>query len=298
VHDPLNPEQSYAGDPLVTAKGYLEEPLNVQPARETLKARIQAAGLEGVEVTNLLWLDDALGALLDKLEETGKIDNTIILFFTDHGQHSKGTLYEGGIHSQSLVWRSSGFKCGSTCDAVVSNIDFMPTLLDLAGYENPDALCDGQSFKAALEGGAYTERKSMYHELGYARAVVKGRFKYLTLNYPEYAKNATLAERTEMLDAYNAKRRSFGGEAINLDPTLPYGHHELYPGGGGAESEAYGKKPAFFDLEQLYNLETDPGENVNLTNDPEYAQKLAEMRGELTKYLNALPGTFGQLKRK
>lgn len=296
VHDPLNPEQSYEGDPLVTAKGYLEEPLNVQPARETLKARIQAAGLEGVEVTNLLWLDDALGALLDKLEETGKIDNTIILFFTDHGQHSKGTLYEGGIHSQSLVWRSSGFKCGSTCDAVVSNIDFMPTLLDLAGFENPNALCDGQSFKAALEGGDYTERRSMYHELGYARAVVKGKFKYLTLNYPEYAQNAKLEERTEMLDAYNAKRRSYGGEAINLDPTLPYGHLELYPGGGGAESETYGRKPGFFDAEQLYNLEADPAENVNLVNDPEYVQKLAEMRNELKKYLNALPGTFGQLK--
>ena len=38
-----------------------------------------------------------------------------------------------------------------------------------------------------------------------------------------------------MLDDYNELRRSFGGEAINLDPTLPYGHLELFPGGGGAE---------------------------------------------------------------
>jgi arylsulfatase A-like enzyme len=296
VHDPLKPEQSYEGDPLVTAKGYLEEPLNVQPARETLTARIQQAGLEGVEVTNLLWLDDALGALLDKLEETGKIDNTIIVFFTDHGQHNKGTLYQGGIRSQSLVWRSSGFKCGSSSDALVSNIDFMPTLLDFAGYENPDALCDGQSFKAVLEGGDYTERKSMYHELGYARAVTKGKFKYLTLNYPEYAQNATPAERTEMLDAYNEKRRSFGGEAINLDPTLPYGHLELYPGGGGAEEETFGKKPAFFDAEQLYDLEADPGENVNLAGNPEYADTLAEMRNELKGHLDGLPGSFGDLK--
>ena len=298
VHDPLNPEQSYEGDPLVTAMGYLEEPLNVQPARGTLTARIQAAGLAGVEVTNLLWLDDALGALLDKLEETGKIDNTIILFFTDHGQHNKGTLYQGGIHSQSMVWRSSGFKCGSFSDALVSNIDFMPTLLDFAGYENPDALCDGQSFKAALEGRDYAERKSMYHELGYARAVTKGKYKYLALNYPDYAKNATLEERTKMLDAYNAKRRSFGGEAINLDPTLPYGHLDLYPGGGGAESETFGTKPAFFDAEQLYDLEADPVENVNLVNDPEYARKLAEMRNELRAYLDQLPGTFGELKEK
>jgi hypothetical protein len=101
-----------------------------------------------------------------------------------------------------------------------------------------------------------------------------------------------------MLDAYNAKRRSFGGEAINLDPTLPYGHLELYPGGGGAESETFGTKPAFFDAEQLYDLEADPVENVNLVNDPEYARKLAEMRNELRAYLDQLPGTFGELKEK
>ncbi|WP_289055423.1 sulfatase family protein [Carboxylicivirga marina] len=291
-HDPLNPENSYDADPRITAKGFLDKPLNVLPARETLKSRIKEAGLEGKKVTNLLWLDDALGALLNKLEETGTIDNTIILFFTDHGQHNKGTLYEGGIHSQSIVWRSSGFECGQTCDAKVSNIDFLPTLLDFAGYESPDAICDGRSFKAALEDGDYLERESMYHELGYARAVVKGKFKFLKLNYPEFAQNATLEERTKMLDDYNELRRSFGGQAINLDPTLPYGHLELYPGGGGAEKNTFGKKPAFFEAEQLYDLEADPDENVNLANDPEFAEKLIEMRNELKTYLDKLPGQF------
>ena len=297
VHDPLGPEQSYDGDPKITAVGFLDEALDVLPARETLKTRIRDAGLEGKEVTNLLWLDDALGALLQKLEETGKIDNTIILFFTDHGQHNKGTLYEGGVRSQSIIWRSSGFACGNTSDAMVSNIDFMPTLLDYAGYQNPNSLCDGMSFKAALENENYVERESMYHELGYARAVVKGEFKYITLNYPDYATNATAEERKKILDNYNEKRRSFGGEPINLDPTLPYGHLELYPGGGGAESETYGKKPAFFDSEQLYNIVTDPTESVNLVKNPEYAAKLTEMRQALKGHLSSVPGNFGELKK-
>jgi hypothetical protein len=132
----------------------------------------------------------------------------------------------------------------------------------------------------------------MYHELGYARAVVKGKFKFLKLNYPEYAKNATLEERTKMLDDYNELRRSFGDKAINLDPTLPYGHLELYPGGGGAEKNTFGKKPAFFESEQLYDLEADPDENINLVNDPEFAEKLSEMRNELKTYLDKLPGQF------
>ena len=297
-HGPLNPENSYNADPRITAKGYLDRPLNVLPARETLSTRINEAGLEGRSLTNLLWLDDALGALLAKLEETGKIDNTIIIFFTDHGQHNKGTLYEGGVRSQSIVWRSSGFNCGSTNGSLVSNIDFMPTILDFAGYETPDSICDGRSFKAALEGEADTRRESTYHELGFARAVVKGNFKYLTLNYPEYAQNATPKERKKMLDDYNELRRSFGGQPTNLDPTLPYGHLELYPGGGGAESATFGTKPAFFESDQLYNLGTDPDEEMNLAKDPNFAEKLAEMQDELKIYLNSLPGAFGELKKE
>jgi hypothetical protein len=98
--------------------------------------------------------------------------------------------------------------------------------------------------------------------------------------------------RTKMLDDYNEMRRSFGGKAINLDPTLPYGHLELYPGGGGAEKKTFGKKPAFFESEQLYDLVADPDENINLANDPEFAEKLSEMRNELKTYLDKLPGQF------
>ncbi|MEM9723818.1 MAG: hypothetical protein AAGA10_31455, partial [Bacteroidota bacterium] len=199
---------------------------------------------------------------------------------------------------QSIVWRSSGFTCGSTNDALVSNIDFLPTLLDFAGYETPDAISDGRSFKAALEGETFIERESSYHEIGFSRAVVKGNVKYLKLNYPEYAQNATLEERTKILNNYNETRRSFGGQAINLDPTLPYGHLELFPGGGGAESATYGKKPAFFESDQLYNLDTDPEEEVNLANNPNFAEKLAEMQEELRKHLQALPGNFGKLKKE
>ncbi len=137
-HDPLAPERSYDADPRITAKGYLDEPLEVLPPRESLKTRIKEAGLEGSDRINLLWMDDALGALLQKLEETGRLENTIIVFFNDHGQHSKGTLYEGGIHSQCIIWKSGGFEVGNTCDIPVSNVDFLPTLLEYAGLENTD----------------------------------------------------------------------------------------------------------------------------------------------------------------
>ena len=54
---------------------------------------------------------------------------------------------------------------------------------------------------------------------------------------------------------------------------------------------------AYFDRDQLYDLSKDPREQVNLAKNQEYAQKLAEMRAELQKQLNTLPGTFGDLKK-
>ena len=291
-HHPLDAAHSYDADPLVTAKGFLDEPLDVLPERESLKTRIAEAGLKGNDRINLLWMDDALGALLQKLEDIGEIDNTIIVFFNDHGQKSKGTLYHGGIHSQAIVWRSKGFTCGSTCNTTVSNVDFLPTLLELVGKKETENLCDGHSFKPALDGIEMDSRSTLFFELGYARAIVKGKYKYLALRYPEYASNYSLQERTVLLNDYNAFRESFGGSAISHDPTLPYGHLEMIPGGGGAEHETFGKKAGFFDLDQLYNLEADPGEEENLALDSEYQDVLSEMKEEMEKHLSKLPGKF------
>ena len=291
-HHPLDAEHSYEADPLVTAKGFLDEPLDVLPERESLKTRITEAGLKGNDRINLLWMDDALGALLQKLEDFGEIDNTIIVFFNDHGQKSKGTLYQGGIHSQAIVWQSKGFACGSTCNTCVSNVDFLPTLLELAGKKETENLCDGHSFKPALDGREMDSRSTLFFELGYARAVVKGKYKYLALRYPEYANNYSLEERTVVLNDYNAFRESFGGSAISHDPTLPYGHLEMIPGGGGAEHETFGKNAGFFDLDELYNLEADPVEEENLAMNPEYQDVLSEMKEEMEKHLSNLPGKF------
>ncbi|SNR78311.1 Arylsulfatase A [Lutibacter agarilyticus] len=291
-HHPLNAENSYDADPRITSKGLLEEPLNVQPSRESLKIRIKESGLSGEKKTNLLWMDDALGALINKLEETGKLDNTIIVFFNDHGQNSKGTLYEGGIHSQTIIWKKGGFKVGNTSDVKVSNIDFLPTILDFAGVKETSTIGDGYSFKAALDGEEFIPRSSNFYELGYARAVVKGKYKYIAIRYPEYATKLNAEERAKILKEYNEFRESFGGEAISYDSTLPYGHLEMVPGGGGAEHATYGNKSGFFDVDQLYDLEADPIEENNLALKEAYKAVLEEMKIEMQEHLDKLPGKF------
>jgi len=291
-HGPTGADRSWNADPRITARGIQEEAPRGMPARHTLSERVEEAGLEGSGRENILWLDDALGALIKKLEEHDILENTLIVFFNDHGQKAKGTLYQGGVVNPSIIWRSGGFPCGSVCKAPVSNVDFAPTLLELAGSESLPGDLDGISFLDALESRESQSRESLYFELGYARAVIKGKYKYYAVRYPEYARNWTPEERAAELDRYNRGREFRNMEIVNRDPERPFSHLEVVPGGGHAEHGSYGKLPGYFDPDQLYDLESDPGELINLARDPEYREILEEMKSELKGYLDMLPGNF------
>jgi len=291
-HGPGNPERSWNADQKITASGFLEKAPDILPARHTIPYRIEKAGLKGKRKENLLWLDDALGALINKLEEHDLLEKTIIFFFNDHGQLAKGTLYQGGVLNPSIIWKADGFSCGKICDVKITNVDFAPTILDLAGVDFQAKDFDGHSFRDVLEGKSAQSSKSLYFELGFGRAVIKGKYKYYSLRYPEYTVNWSDEERATALNAYNEQRRSRNRNIVNEDPSKPFSHMMLLPGGGDAEHRSYGKKPAYFDLDQLYDLEADPDEMVNLVNNPAYENTLAEMKAELQKYLDELPGKF------
>jgi len=294
-HGPLDPEHSWLSDRRITPKGIIKQAPTVlpQPPVESIKNRIKEAGYEGTNRENILWLDDAVGALVKQLKEEGVLDNTIIVFFNDHGQNSKGTLYEGGVNSQAFIWKKGGFEVGNICETPVSNVDFLPTLLDLAGNTESLNNFDGFSFKNALEGKDYKGRTSMYHELGYARAIVKDRFKYYAVRYPEWGMEFDIEQRKDTLASYTKFRESFGEHAISDDPAAPYGQLEMVPGGGGAEHAAYINMPNFSDPDQLYDLKNDPEEKHNLINNPKYADKVQELKAELkSEYLDKLPGKF------
>jgi arylsulfatase A-like enzyme len=291
-HAPTNPADSWKADPRISAKGILDKAPSTLPARETLGERVKEAGLESTDRENILWLDDALGALIDELEAKGELDNTIIFFFSDHGQNAKGTVYQGGVLDPSIIWKSGGFECGPTSTETVSNVDFAPTILELAGVEVESSSFDGRSFKAALDGEKLGELGTQYYELGYARGVRKGNYKYIAVRYPEYATNWSDEERAEVLNNYNSRRLSMDMDIAGEDASLPFSHLEVVPGGGMAEHGSYGKYPGYFDPDQLYDLDADPKEQVNLANDPAFKELLEEMKGELRNYTEMLPGKF------
>ena len=291
-HGPTNAERSWEANPKVTAAGYLEKSPNVLPPRNTLTKRLHEAGITETGKENVLWLDDAVGALIEELEKQDILENTIIFFFNDHGQKAKGTLYQGGLLNPSIIWKSGGFKCGNRSQTKISNVDFAPTILELAGAENMDDKFDGNSFKSVLDGKSYQSRESLYCELGYARAVIKGDYKYYAVRYPDYAKNWTPEQRDSVLNRYNKGREFRNMDIVNRDPKKPFSHLEVIPGGGSAENGSYGKLPGYFDSDQLYNLKDDPNEKKNLANDAKHQKILAEMKAELQMYLDELPGKF------
>jgi len=297
-HGPSSKERSWGADTRITADGILDEPLSVLPPRETLPVRLKTAGLAGSGKENVLWLDDAVGALIQRLKRHGLYDDTIIFFFTDHGQDAKGTIYQGGVSDPSIVWRKGGFPCGAVNHTLISNIDFAPTILDFAGAESFAGHFDGSSFRSVLEGKATKIHDTLYFEMGYTRGVRKGMWKYIALRYPERAVKMTARQRRQILERFNEKQKEHDQRVITADPSAPFSHISLIPGGGGADAGSTGKYTGYYDSDQLYDLSQDPGEQNNLAYDRRYARKLQEMKAELVKYLNQLPGGFADLKRE
>jgi len=111
-------------------------------------------------------IDSGVGMIMQKLDELGLADDTILIFTSDNGgedrvtdngplRAGKSTLYEGGIRVPFIIRRPGRIKPNSRCDVPVSNYDYYPTLLDCAGIR-PDGRqpFDGVSLRALLEGKA------------------------------------------------------------------------------------------------------------------------------------------------
>ena len=113
-------------------------------------------------------VDRNIGRVLDYLEEKGLLENTMIVYTSDqgfymgeHGWFDKRFMYEESFRTPLLV-RLPGGKKGDVAQ-LVQNIDYGPTILDLAGIEKPEEM-HGESFLPLLKGEKMPEwRKSLYY---------------------------------------------------------------------------------------------------------------------------------------
>ena len=90
-------------------------------------------------------IDDEVGRLIAYLEKEGLMDNTVIVYTSDqgyymgeHGWFDKRFMYEESFHTPLIIRYPGKIKGGSECSALVQNIDYAPTYLDIAGIEKPN----------------------------------------------------------------------------------------------------------------------------------------------------------------
>jgi uncharacterized sulfatase len=220
-------------------------------------------------------LDNEVGAVRQVLEETGRLDNTLIVFLGEQGPQmpfAKWTCYRYGQHSALIARYPEKIKAGTTSAALVQYEDILPTLMDFAGGGAIEGI-DGTSFLPVLFGTKNEHRTCAYGIHNNrpegppypVRSIQDKRYKLILNLTPE----AEYHEK-HMMDTKN--RKQVWASWIET--------------AAGSEQarwlvDRFVKRPAI----EFYDLETDPWELNNLASAPQYASKIAGMKTLLQTWM-------------
>ena len=237
-------------------------------------------------------VDSRVGETLRALEESGQADNTIIVYMSDHGpafQHGKMTLYDLGLRVP-LIFSGPGIESGTRSSALVSEIDVLPTILDLIAASNntssvisPRPAADsltklpydlhGKSLAGIITGQpiatghAYvfaeiSNRGPLPNEGIQERCVIDGKWKLI------YRQNVDKAWRQVNADSrlFDVWRNRTYAETVRVQRRFPEAYRilsEMNP------QELGGSVPAI----ELYNLDRDRDEMNNLAEVSKYRRE-------------------------
>jgi N-sulfoglucosamine sulfohydrolase len=200
-------------------------------------------------------LDQGVGAALQALDEHGFSDDTLVVLTTDHGlpfPGAKGTLSDRGLGVTLIIRGPNGFYGGHVSDALVSQVDLYPTLLELAGAPLPEGI-HGHSLLPLVRRQQTEIRAELFAELTYHAA---------------YDPQRAIRTRRHKLI------RHFGDR---LEPVLPNvddsPSKDLLVRAGWAQHP----RPRV----ELYDLVMDPVEMRNLVDEPAHADVRAELDDRL-----------------
>ncbi len=213
-------------------------------------------------------VDAAFGKMLGVLDASGLRENTILVFTTDHGiamPRAKCTLYDPGVAIAMLLQWPQGLPGPRVLDALYSNVDLTPTLLDLAGIPVPGRL-SGRSWEPVLRGRADRVREAVY----------------LSMTFHDYY----FPVRGIRTDAYKLVVH-FSNTHAFMDPTQSWHHRSetiTPPNNNRSHSP----------LVELYDLAADPWEQVNLAESGAHAAIRQDLLERLARHMRAvndpLPG--------
>jgi uncharacterized sulfatase len=221
-------------------------------------------------------MDVQVGKILRQLEADGLSEDTIVMFWSDHGDglpRAKRWLYNSGTRVPMIVRIPERFRTGeygrpgSTDDRLISMIDLAPTVLRLAGVEVPPHF-QGQPFlgddKPAPRRYVHAARDRIDERYDMVRMVRDDRYLYLRTYMPWYPALAMLdyAEKNEIRQ--EMRRLLAEGE---LTPV----------------ATQYFSVPRPY--EQLFDTQADPDEVNNLADDGPHAEVLARLRAECDQWM-------------
>ncbi|MBA4148046.1 MAG: sulfatase [Verrucomicrobia bacterium] len=219
--------------------------------------------------------DNDLGLILDAAK-TNLGKDTFFLFSSDHGTQwpfAKWNCYDAGIRVPLIVSWPGVTKPGTRTEAMVSWVDFLPTILEAAGGKSPKNI-DGRSFLPVLRGKRKAHRDEIFTthsgdgrwNIYPIRSVRNADWKYIRNLHPEYA-------FTTHIDLPgNLGQRAYYSTWENAAKTDKQAADIV---------KRYHARPE----EELYDLKADPGEQRNLADDPRQASRLKKMRKEVEKWM-------------
>jgi len=250
------------------------------PDNETIRTDMLDYGFE------IEYFDQHLVKILEKLEATGQLENTLIMVTADNGMpfpRVKGQTYEYSNHLPlAVMWPKGIQKPGRVIEDYVSFIDFAPTFLEVAGLDAKSAgmaATTGRSltdiFQSEKEGQVNPERDFVLvgkerHDVGHPGNV----------GYPV---RGIIRDGTLFLRNYESDRWPSGPPEtgyLNCDgsPTKTQ-ILDMRRDGSNTEfwQQSFGKRPPI----EMYQVDKDPDCVTNLAENPEYAAKAAELEAEM-----------------
>jgi N-sulfoglucosamine sulfohydrolase len=255
------------------------KPLITDPAEVPLPPYLPDTPLVRREIArvydNIADMDSQVGELLRQLNEDGLADNTIVFYWSDHGDgipRSKRSLYDSGLHVPLMIkWPGhAAVVPASVNDQLVSFVDLAPTVLAMAGVEIPAHL-QGRVLvgpKAAPEPDMiFAARDRMDIEYDMMRAARDKRFLYIRNFQPElpYAGHVPYRNQSDIMQEWlrlQAEGTLSGPAALWMRPQRP--------------------------AEELYDTRSDPHQIKNLAGEAAHRATLERMRNAVTGWMTRI----------
>jgi uncharacterized sulfatase len=214
--------------------------------------------------------DADAGKRLKELEDAGLTEDTIVFYYADHGSgmpRSKRWPYNSGLHVPLVVYipekfaalRPPEYKAGGKSDRLVSFVDLAPTMLSLIGVQPPDWM-QGHAFlgKFITEPQPFLHgfRGRMDERLDLVRSVTDGRYVYVRNYMPHliYGQHLNYMWQTPTTRVW---------EQLHKEGKL-----------NAVQDKFWNPKPP----EELFDLQSNPDEVVNLADSKEYAEIKGKLR--------------------